>query len=282
MMHSFCVFIAVLVIYHGIECDAFLINHKFTSKFQKGFSSQFHNVLKSSKVNTETSKLVDESLDKLRIAKEFVSSRFGIVNFDLLDDSFEVVSSSFVTVPKPNYLASLPKVQSSFLRAVPDIELRPYNFIIDESNPDLVWFKLRPKGTFSGPLSYKGEVYLPNNKIVEFPIIQSSVVVKSGKVTMFDLSTPLINRIFLCQVFKFTSDYVVDRLIGNTDGLTSFDGLLASIGEAPSKFSYLPALVVIKQFFSRTRKVSEFYCCRIICNHTEISLCFIYSFVAYS
>lgn len=60
------------------------------------------------------------------------------------------------------------------------------------------------------------------------------------------------------QVTSYTSGYVVDRLVGSTDGLLPFDGILATIGEGPSRFTYLPVATVLKQFFSRSVKVLSF------------------------
>lgn len=56
---------------------------------------------------------------------------------------------------------------------------------------------------------------------------------------------------------KYTSGFVIDRFVGNTGGLTSFDGLLEYVGEGPSKLKYVPIGAAVKQFFSRTKKVIE-------------------------
>lgn len=71
---------------------------------------------------------------------------------------------------------------------------------MDEKDPTVVWFKIRPKGTLTGPFAYKGEVYLPHMKKVELPIQQLSVTVVSGIVA------------------RLTAGYIIDRLTGNTGG----------------------------------------------------------------
>lgn len=172
----------------------------------------------------------------ITVARSFVTTNLGVTDPSLLSDSFVCSGPSFDAIDKKSYLLGLTAETAVFQRAMPDFNLRPYSFSVDETQSDIVWFKIRPKGTLTGPFSYKGEVYLPNQKVVELPAQQLSVTIRSGQVT------------------RVTAGYSIDRFTGNTGGLAGSSGVLYSLGEAPSKFSYLPPAVVVRQFFARTKK----------------------------
>ena len=172
----------------------------------------------------------------ITVARSFVTTNLGVTDPSLLSDSFVCSGPSFDDIDKKSYLLGLSAETAIFQRAMPDFNLRPYSFSVDEAQSDIVWFKIRPKGTLTGPFSYKGEIYLPNQKVVELPAQQLSVTIRSGQVT------------------RVTAGYSIDRFTGNTGGLAGSSGVLYSLGEAPSKFSYLPPAVVVRQFFARTKK----------------------------
>ena len=172
----------------------------------------------------------------ITVARSFVTTNLGVTDPSLLSDSFVCSGPSFDDIDKKSYLLGLSAETAIFQRAMPDFNLRPYSFSVDEAQSDIVWFKIRPKGTLTGPFSYKGEVYLPNQKVVELPAQQLSVTIRSGQVT------------------RVTAGYSIDRFTGNTGGLAGSSGVLYSLGEAPSKFCYLPPAVVVRQFFARTKK----------------------------
>lgn len=176
------------------------------------------------------------SSDLIAVARSFVTTNLGVNDPSLLSESFVCSGPSFNAIDKKSYLLGLTAETALFERAMPDFNLRPYSFSVDETQSDIVWFKIRPKGTLTGPFSYKGEIYLPNQKVVELPAQQLSVTIRSGQVT------------------RVTAGYSIDRFTGNTAGLAGSAGVLYSLGEAPSKFSYLPPAVVVRQFFARTKK----------------------------
>jgi hypothetical protein len=121
--------------------------------------------------------------DNLRVAKDFaIDSKFGLLNSDILALNFVESKSSYKSFSRESYLSQLASDRSSLLRALPDFDFRPYDFLVDDNDPSVIWFRMRPKGTFTGPLSYKGEVYLPSEKEIEFPITQASVKIVDGKV----------------------------------------------------------------------------------------------------
>lgn len=88
------------------------------------------------------------------VVRNFVTSNFGLVDPESLSDQFQFIFRS-KSVPKDKYLSIFAKENSALRRAVPDFEYRPYGFQVDEFNPDLVWFKVRPVGTITGPFSFK-------------------------------------------------------------------------------------------------------------------------------
>lgn len=178
----------------------------------------------------------DVSNGIVSIARQFVQTGFGVAEPSLLAEDF-TCSGPASTFGKSGYLSRQTRELATFQRAVPDFDTRAYNYQIDAFDSNKVWFSLRPIGTVTGPLSYNGEVLLPNNKEVEFPVQQMSVTIQDNK------------------VIKCTMGYVADRIVGNTGGIVGIPGLLYALGEKPNKFSYLPAAVVLKQFFGRTRKV---------------------------
>jgi len=175
----------------------------------------------------------------ISIARDFVSSGFGVADPSLLSsEKFSCTGQLFKLYSKEKYVSGLSKETSAFRRAMPDFEFRPYDFEIDPANPSTVWFKIRPKGTLTGPFSFKGDVYLPNKNVVELPLQLCSVTIEKSKVT------------------AVTAGYVLDRFTGNTGGYPGPYGVLYALGYAPNKFTFFPPAAVVKQLIGRTRKVS--------------------------
>jgi hypothetical protein len=186
--------------------------------------------------NVDVERAEPQSSNLIAVARSFATTNLGVTDPSLLADDFLCSGPSFNGIDKKSYLAGLTKETAVFQRAMPDFDLRPYSFAVDESQPNTVWFKIRPKGTLTGPFAFKGEVYLPNQKVAEQPAQQLSVTIRSGQVT------------------RVTAGYIIDRFTGNTGGLAGPFGILYALDEAPSKFDYFPPAVVVKQFFSRTKK----------------------------
>ena len=119
--------------------------------------------------------------DKISIARSFVTSGFGVSNEQLLVDDFTYRFRNKI-LTKSQYLTNYAKEQSAVKRAAPDIDYRPYGFSVDEQDSSKVVFKTRAIGSLQGALSFKGEVYLPNQKQFELPVQQYTVTVKDNKV----------------------------------------------------------------------------------------------------
>ena len=124
----------------------------------------------------------DDDRSVISIARTLAASSLGLTAPDLLSDDF-IYSTPNESLDKENFLTSYGKTLQDIERAIPNYDDRPYSFTIDTSTADKVWFKIQPRGTISGPFSYRGEVYLPNDRNIEFPTQQLSATIKSGKVT---------------------------------------------------------------------------------------------------
>lgn len=174
----------------------------------------------------------------LSIAERFALSFFGDSEPSILAETFLCLGPNLKATNKKTYLNSVSKEFSAIRRAIPDITLNPYAFEVDELHPDTVWFKTRTKGTISGPFAYKGDVYVSQQRTIEFPLVQHSVIVKDGKIA------------------KATTGFVIDKFSGTTGGLNGPDGILFAMGKSISPFDISPPALVVKQFIARTKKVS--------------------------
>lgn len=182
------------------------------------------------------------SSEVMNIARKFVavssSVNFASEMLQFLSEDVELSGPKQArTIGKKAYLEAVGPEISALLRAVPDLQVSAYGIEVDPNDASTVWLKLKQRGTVSGPLSYKGDVLLPNKRGIEFPVEIMSLTLKGG----------LISRV--------TKGYVIDRTTGNTGGLLGLDGVATTLGEGPAKISTLPVAVAIKQFFSRNRKM---------------------------
>lgn len=225
------ILVAVLLASSSRVCQSYLKVRSIPCTTSTSKSYMFKSVV-DGKAETQSTNLIS-------VARSFATSNLGVTDPTILADDFSCSGPGFNGIDKNSYVAGLTKETAVFQKAMPDFDLRPYSFAVDESQPNTVWFKIRPRGTLTGPFSFKGEVYLPNQKVVEQPVQQLSVTIRSGLVT------------------RVTAGYVIDRLTGNTGGLAGPLGILYALDEAPSKFDYSPPAVVLKQFFSRTKQPSK-------------------------
>ena len=155
-------------------------------------------LIRSKLISTRSYMSMDDSTESaVSAARAFAASGFGLRDSSILSEDF-VCTSSRSAYDKTRYLRGLAIENSAITRAVPDLDFRPHAFVVDETDPSIVWFKIQPTGTVSGPFSYRGEVYLPNYETVEFPLQQLSVQIQGDKVR------------------RVSAGYVIDRLSGNT------------------------------------------------------------------
>jgi len=179
-------------------------------------------------------------------AKQFVQA-YSTINAaeDISNYISDDIEFSGPNIPrtkgKKEFLDVFKKELVSVYRAIPDLQTSSFGYDFDSIDKNTVFLKLKQKGTLSGPYSYKGEVFAPNNQKIEFPV-ESCSITYSG-----DL------------VSKFTKGYICDKTSGNTGGLLSTDGILSFLGESPSTLKYKPLFVAFKEFFGRNRKRFIFF-----------------------
>lgn len=96
----------------------------------------------------------------------------------------------------------------------PDMSPRIYHIRVDPLQPNRVWFTTRPIGTNTGYLTAKLPIPVaPTGKVVELPPQTSSLTFNEKG-----------------EVEDFTMGYVMDRRLGNTNGLGGAFGFLWAIG----------------------------------------------------
>ena len=195
----------ILLVVQLVSCYAFRMVGRLSSPSLHHQQQTTAVIVRPTSINTYNRLMMmseggdDSSRGLISVAKTFASTNLGASNPSLLTADFVCSGPDFICGSKDTYVAGLTKETQVFQKAMPDFDLRPYGFMVDETRPDTVWFKIRPRGSITGPFVYKGEVYAPNNKVVELPIQQLSVTIRGG------------------QVGRVTAGYIVDRQSGNPD-----------------------------------------------------------------
>jgi hypothetical protein len=171
------------------------------------------------------------------ITRDLVESTFGLTRPDLLAEDFRCIGPSF-ELNREQYLKTLSVQASALRRAAPNLVPAADDLTIDPLDSARVWIRTRPSGTLTGPLSYNGQVFLPNGRSVEFPVTMlSASVTPEG------------------QVSRLTAGYIIDRLSGNTGGQLGSAGLLEVLDAGLNPLWTTPPLVLLRRLVARTRQV---------------------------
>lgn len=146
----------------------------------------------------------------IRKAQEVFASETGLVDESVLADDFRF-EFPVVSLDKASYLKA---VRGFGLKeAIPNLNANPYHWRVDPYEPNRVWFTTRTTGTHKGTLKFAGKSYEATGRnIYGAPECLSYVFNADGKVA------------------SFTGGYVMDRRVGNTDGMGALFGILAAIG----------------------------------------------------
>ena len=110
---------------------------------------------------------------------------------------------------------------------------------MDKYEPNRVWFTTRSTATHTGTLKFGSKAYPATGKIVYSPPECLSYTFNAdGKVE------------------SFTGGYVMDRRVGNTNGLGALFGILSAIGvpvPKPGSFGFAVAVLInnIVTWFSK-------------------------------
>jgi len=183
-------------------------------------------------------------------AKLLLSTDLGVRDLSLLSPSFRWIGPDVVStgpLRRDEYIAAgqFFDLRSTF----PDLDYRAHDFRIDNNDNDgdndstddgdsgknTVRFTVRTVGTMRGPLRLRDDMIPPNGRRMICPPESISMT--------FDPETGLLD--------KMCSGFVLDRRVGNTEGLVGVKAAAAWAGVPPSGFETDPPLVVISNFFAR-------------------------------
>mmetsp|Transcript_32247 Transcript_32247/g.74243 ORF Transcript_32247/g.74243 Transcript_32247/m.74243 type:complete len:378 (-) Transcript_32247:1613-2746(-) len=171
------------------------------------------------------------------LARAFLSSDLGALDNTLLDKNFLWINPYDINpLGKKDYLIALNffDLRKSF----PDLDYRAHDFRLDPHEPYTIRFTSRTVGTMRNSLQLRNSAIPPNGRVMKCPPETISITFSSsGKVTK------------LCS-----GGFVMDRLVGNTGGVSGVAGAAAVAGNPVSAFDTTPPLAVIGRFFGRTLK----------------------------
>lgn len=147
------------------------------------------------------------------IAKIFLASNGGLGGDPaLLSPSFTFEGPVVGPLGKSEFVDAIGSVD--FKAAFPDFTSEFYGFHVDPFEGDRVWYTARGKGKNTGPLL----PFIPEKSGTGITVVNPPQVCS----ITIEHTTGLIS--------KYTIGYVVDRTIGNTDGLGGLYGILHALG----------------------------------------------------
>lgn len=153
-------------------------------------------------------KLEDEKL--LDLARQLIVNEFGIADESLLSDSFELCDPIHCPVGKGEFIASERLLRIA--EGLPDIEWNFRDATVCPYDVNRVWFTASPRGTHTATLRLGDQEYAATGRQWTSPPVRFSFT--------FDGNGKCISM---------TRDYVMDRRMGNTDGLGGLYGLCAAL-----------------------------------------------------
>lgn len=146
----------------------------------------------------------------IKRAQKLFAENVGVDNADDLADNFRF-EFPVVSLPKAEYV----KAVSGFKlkEAFPDIDPHPYHWRVDPYEPNRVWFTTRVTATHTGDLKFGSSTFKATGKrVYGAPECISFTFNEEGKCT------------------SYTGGYVMDRRVGNMQGLGALFGIVAAIG----------------------------------------------------
>ncbi|QDZ20078.1 hypothetical protein HOP50_03g25970 [Chloropicon primus] len=178
----------------------------------------------------------------IRLTKEFLVLNNGCDKPEILADDFTFAGPVVGPIGKAGFLQAFSGFQVG--DAFPDMKANAYNFHVDPFEGNRVWFSTRAVGTHTGVLA--GSIQPTGKKVYSPPQASSVTFNEQGQAT------------------QLTAGYVMDRNVGNTDGLGGVFGLMWAVGKSPFKFfpegrPWKPSLryrlfIFISGFFAKLKK----------------------------
>ena len=161
---------------------------------------------------SSTERLPDDQLFEL--AETLIGAEFGSQEPTLLADRFQFCGPVVGPLKKEAFLNALGGLR---LRAgMPDLEYGYRDVAIDPFDVNRVWFTTSPKGTHTEKLSLFGSEYAPTGRKWISPPERGSMT--------FDSEGKCIS---------LTGGYIMDRRMGNTDGLGGIYGVCVALELPP-------------------------------------------------
>ena len=185
----------------------------------------------------------DEETLVARAKEVFLETMTGVKDESVLADNFRF-EFPIVSLDKEAYLKAVRGFQLT--DAIPDMDAHPYDFRTDKYEPNRVWFTVRNTGTHTGELKFGSKSYPATGREIK----------GAPECLSYVFDTDL-------KVACFTGGYVMDRRVGNTEGMGALFGILAAIGVNFPKpgtlawtfFTFVNRVVTkIKNFFKSVSK----------------------------
>eukprot|EP00088_Acartia_fossae_P006457 TRINITY_DN12968_c0_g2_i1.p1 TRINITY_DN12968_c0_g2~~TRINITY_DN12968_c0_g2_i1.p1 ORF type:complete len:276 (+),score=62.19 TRINITY_DN12968_c0_g2_i1:46-873(+) len=143
-------------------------------------------------------------------AKEIVMKNIGCDQPELLADDFLFIFPIVGPLKKAEFI----EIFSSFgLEKAMTGSPNMFNFFVDPLEPNRVWFLSRGQYKHTGDLKFGPQVIKASGKTVVTPPQMLSMSFNDAG-----------------QCYKFTGGYVVDKTVGNCDGLGGLFGIMHSLG----------------------------------------------------
>ena len=163
-------------------------------------------------IATEADRLPDERLRQL--AEGLLAAEFGARSPDLLADGFEFCGPVVGPLGKAAFVGALGGM--NIKGGLPDVEYNFRDVSVDPFDTNRVWYTSAPTGTHTEPLSLFGTEHAPTGRKWVSPPERGSMT--------FDAEGKCI---------AMTGGYIMDRRMGNTDGLGGVYGLCAALEIPP-------------------------------------------------
>ncbi|EFJ45079.1 hypothetical protein VOLCADRAFT_94556 [Volvox carteri f. nagariensis] len=151
----------------------------------------------------------------------------GVAHWRNLSDDFEFTAPFIGPLGPDEFRTTMSTL--ALEEAFSDMEPRYHHFRVDPFRPNRVWVTLQPRCTHTG--TFRGKLPFgipPTGKVIEEPPQTASITFNAAG-----------------EVEAYTMGYVMDRRIGNTDGLGGAFGLMWALGAplpAPEGRPWSPSL----------------------------------------
>jgi len=160
-------------------------------------------------------KLLPE-MELLNLTTQLLEKKFGTQNSDLLAESFTFSGPVVGPLTKKEFLSTFGSF--NFNEAFPDIDYQYRDMRVCPYDPNRVWYTSSPTGTHKQTLNIGDKSYPPTNqKWISPPECGSMQFNDDG------------------ECISLTGGYIMDRRIGNTNGLGGVFGICEALG-LPSPF----------------------------------------------